>query len=275
MTFPLESISHNNGLRDVTAGHKITFALLTLLAVLVSGPLVQVTALVWVSYWIVGGARVPTLFYLKMLLLPMLFVLVSLPALLLEWGSGTEPVTAVQSAVSMEADTSHIFASLTISSSTTLYISYDGLQNALHLITRSIAAVSCMLFLLVTVPLTELLYTLRMLRLPAIFTELILLTYRFIFVLWGCAHELWVAQASRGGHQHLRHRIRDVGMLGAQLFTRSMQRYRGLSIALTARGYTGELRVVTSSEHTSSRRFLYLACSGTVVLLLIQWWIGG
>ncbi|WP_240491804.1 CbiQ family ECF transporter T component, partial [Acinetobacter baumannii] len=58
----------------------------------------------------------------------------------------------------------------------------EGAQRAGVLFMRSLASVSCLYFILLTVPFTELLAVLRRMKMPVLLTDLLLVMYRFVFV---------------------------------------------------------------------------------------------
>ncbi len=75
-----------------------------------------------------------------------------------------------------------------------------GLAAAAGLAARSLAGLTCLLFLALTTPATDLMAGLRRLGLPAEITEVALLMYRFLFLLAEAAMTMDAAQAARLGH---------------------------------------------------------------------------
>ena len=73
------------------------------------------------------------------------------------------------------------------------YLSEQGFVQAGLIFFRTISTVTCLYFVLFTTPFTELLQVLRRLGCPVVLTELLLLMYRFIFILLSTARELWMA----------------------------------------------------------------------------------
>jgi cobalt/nickel transport system permease protein len=156
-----------------------------------------------------------------------------------------------------------------------LYATRGSLELAGKLFLRTLSSVSCLFFILLTIPFAELLQVLRRLGLPAVLTELLLLVYRFIFVVLNTASQLWIAQKSRGGHSGFRNTIRDMGILVGQLFVRTMQRYRQMHDGMAARGFTEDFQVVSTRTYVRSRRFEREAVVGCALLAVLEWWTGG
>jgi cobalt/nickel transport system permease protein len=138
------------------------------------------------------------------------------------------------------------------------------------LFARAFASTSCMYFILLTVPFTEILQILRQLRCPELVTELLLLMYRFIFSLLAIADELWIAQNSRCGYRTWKLGMRSLGILIGQLLQRTLENYRQVSLSLASRGFNGELRVWNSYPYKPSRRYIFEAVFGCTVLTLLS-----
>ena len=126
-----------------------------------------------------------------------------------------------------------------------LTLSLEGLQLALTTVIRALAAMSCLAFLILTTPLTDEVLLLRRVGVPAGMIELILLMYRLIFVFAERALTGRQAQAGRLGYSRLDRSVRSLGLLGGNLFQRALDQARRLEIGLMARGYTGELCVLS------------------------------
>ena len=122
---------------------------------------------------------------------------------------------------------------------------------AARLAARSVAGLTCLLFLALTTPATDLVAGLRRLGLPAEITEVALLIYRFLFLLGDTAMAMDAAQAARLGHVGTRRRLRSMGVLIANLLPRALDRARRLEVGLTARGWDGEMRVLSRQTKIS------------------------
>ncbi len=121
----------------------------------------------------------------------------------------------------------------------------DGPAAAAALAARALAGLSCLLFLALTTPVTDLLTGLRRLRLPAEIADIALLIYRFLFLLADTAMAMDSAQAARLGHDGTGRRLRSLGQLIGNLLPRALDRARRLEVGLAARGYDGEMRVLS------------------------------
>jgi cobalt/nickel transport system permease protein len=136
-----------------------------------------------------------------------------------------------------------------------------GITAAAGLAARSETGLTCLLFLALTTPASDLMAGLRRLGVPPEVTEVALLTYRFLFLLADTASAMNAAQAARLGHVGIRRRLRSLGVLIANLLPRALDRARRLEIGLAARGWNGDMRVL------SRRGRLSLPGLATVLLL--------
>jgi cobalt/nickel transport system permease protein len=255
----IDNLSHNNRLRQLPPEHKLGFALVVLAIALVTHPPVQIAIALWMSVWIVIYARIPVGVYGRMLGLAVGFWVTSTPALLIS-GVLVETRSLVQT---------DVFCGLTIGSYY-LYLSHQGAIQAVLIFTRTIATVSCLYFVLFTTPFTELLQVLRRVGCPTVLTELLLLMYRFIFILLSTASELWIAQQSRNGYRSRQRWFHSLSLLISQLFHKTMEHYRQFVLSTAARGFKGEFRVWSSQRYRPSKRYAIEASIGCIALIILS-----
>ncbi|WP_296702202.1 cobalt ECF transporter T component CbiQ [Thiocapsa sp. UBA6158] len=236
---PIDHYAWNNRWSDHHPGERILlFGGLLLLTVILpplsSAPLV----LIVMSAATVIGAGVPLAAFLRTLAIPGGFLLAGLPFLAL---------------------------SLDFSPGPRLAFSAEGARVALEVGLRSLAAMSCLAGLALTTPVSELIPGLRRVGVPQPVVEIALLMYRLLFVATGQAIAGRRAQEARLGYGTLRRGIRSLGVLAATLFGRSLARARRLEIGLAARGFEGELKVLTPPRALSATR---VVLAGTTLLLV-------
>ena len=143
-----------------------------------------------------------------------------------------------------------------------LALAPGGLGAAAALTARSLAGLTCLLFLALTTPATDLIAGLRRLGLPEEIAEVALLMYRFLFLLGDTALAMDAAQAARLGHIGARRRLRSLGVLIANLLPRALDRARRLEVGLGARGWRGEMRVLSKKTKVSA--------PGLALVLLVE-----
>jgi cobalt/nickel transport system permease protein len=250
----LDTLSHRNRLRQLPPQHKLLFATIALLIALIAPPIVQIAIALWLSIWIVVYAQIPCQIYLRLFSLAIGFWLMSIPALILGIAERS-PSDAV------------LGFSL---GSVYFYLSQQGILQAALILTRTISTVSCLYFVLFTTPFTEILQVLRQIRCPVVLTELLLLMYRFIFILLSTAGELWIAQHSRNGYRSNQRWFYSLSLLVSQLFRKTMENYQQFVLSTAARGFNGEFRVYSPQTYYPSRRYAIEASLGCLLLLILS-----
>ena len=125
-------------------------------------------------------------------------------------------------------------------------ITYTGhsLFYALRLVLVSLAAVSCLYFLTLTTPTLDMLGLLKKIRCPWIVIELMVLIYRFIFVLLDIAFAITTAQNCRLGNRNVRTGLRSMGQMLARVLILAMHKTTVLFDAMEARCYDGKMQVL-------------------------------
>lgn len=261
MNHQIDSLAYTNRLRGLPPTHKLLFAIALLIFSLISHPIVQIAIAMWLTVWIVIYAGIPAKLYLRLLSLPLLFLLTSLPAFVIA-GIAGDRIHQIQWDVwqSWGINIGNFY----------LYVSRTGIHQASLLLARTLASTSCMYFILLTVPFTEILQTLRQWHCPALLAELLLLMYRFILSLLAIADELWIAQNSRCGYRTWKLGMRSLSILIGQLLQRTLDNYRQVSLSLSSRGFNGELRVWNSCHYKPSRRYTLEAVFGCTVLSVLS-----
>ena len=233
---PVDSVSHTNRWRGKPLAEKaaLAFGMLLLALVLPPFPGGIVVAAVMAAAALIG-ARVPPRIWLGFVAAPAGFLTVGALMLL------------------VQVDTSGV------------RLAPEGVWTAAGLVVRSFAAVTCLVFLALTTPVTDLLAGARRLGIPADVTEIALLMYRFVFTLTDTARSMDAAQAARLGHVGFRRRLRSLGSLIANLLPRAFEKARRLEVGLAARGWNGELRVLTRPASATARGMAQVLAIETAV----------
>lgn len=149
-----------------------------------------------------------------------------------------------------------------------LGLSAAGLPAAGRVLARSLAAISCLHVLVMTTPLVDLAGLLRRARVPDAVLDLVMLTYRFLFLFADTLNAMRLAQTIRLGYCGPRTSYRSLALLAAALLGRVLDRARRLEVGLALRGYQGRLPVLPG-EHPLSRRTVggILALEAAVAVL--------
>lgn len=119
-----------------------------------------------------------------------------------------------------------------------------GLFQGFEIIAKSFGVIAAVYFMVMNTPMTDLSIAMERLHVPSLFTEIMELVYRFIFVLWDSSRRIAIAQNSRLGYKDLKTSYRSTGELGARLFVESLKRSDKIYNALESRGYQGKIQTI-------------------------------
>jgi cobalt/nickel transport system permease protein len=253
MNTQLDALAYGNQLRTLPPWQKLYFALAILLITMIAHTPVHLAIFLWMGWWTVVYAQIPWRFYVGMLLGVMTFLLTSLPAVILNFTHASLPLDSLWN---LPLGSGHI------------YMGASGLQQAIGIFSRSLASTTALFFVILTVPFAELAIVLDQLRLPRILTELLLLCYRFIFLLAEVAQSISIAQQSRGGYRTRRLAMSSVSLLIRQLIQRTAVRYQQIALGIKARGFNQEFRFWQSAPYEYSWRYGWESIGGCGALIL-------
>jgi cobalt/nickel transport system permease protein len=119
---------------------------------------------------------------------------------------------------------------------------------------RGLAGAACLLLLACTLPAPDLARCCARCRVPAELTDLMLLVYRFLFLLAETARSIGRSQAARLGYGDLRRSVRSTATLLSALFARSLDRAGRLETGLAGRGFSGSARMLRIGGPLSAGR---------------------
>ncbi|NEW04456.1 cobalt ECF transporter T component CbiQ [Paenibacillus sp. SYP-B3998] len=257
----IDTLSYHNQLRAISPMWKSGFAVVMLLLSYVTHPAVQIILTVWMAIWTIGYARIPMKNYFLITGAACLFFVASLPAMIIEIRPLYENVR-----------TSNVIISYPFLS-WSAFVTSSGIVLAGKLFIRILASLSCMTFLMFSTPFSELLQVMKKVRVPSLVLEIMLIMYRFLFILSEIAHDMYVAQRSRGGQTGFRNRLKDTAILIVRMFIKTMQRYKALSDGLLSRGFTDIIQMAPYQAKPIPRRYKVESCIGVALLLLLEIWL--
>lgn len=251
----IDKLSYQSRLRYVNASEKLLYAVLTLALCIISRS-VTLAVLVFVVNGIltVGRGGIPLSNYIKLLTVPLAFLVV-----------GTAAIVINISRIPMDAFAIGI-GQWYITGST------SGIHQAVSLCVTAFSAVTCLYFLSLNTVMTDILGTLKKLHIPPLLIELMLLTYRFIFVLFQTASAITVSQKSRLGNRNFRARVRSFGAMGTALFILALKRSNTLYDAMESRCYDGSIRVLSREQPVKPAEIAMITAFESILVIV---WIFG
>lgn len=250
----IDKLCYHSRLRYENAVEKFAFAMITL-CICVASRSIAVACIVLAVTGILttwkGG--IPVLRYLKAMTVPLTFLFLSTFAIM--FNIRREPLD--------------LFALpmggwyVTASRSAFLY--------SVQLILTALSAVSCLYFLSFTTPMPDILEVLKKLHCPKLMIELMLLIYRFIFILLDTSSAISVSQDCRLGNKDYRTSVRSFGMLGSVLMVRAASRSGKLYTAMEARCYDNTIRVLSENNPPRKGVVAAIVLFDTALLIFAVW----
>lgn len=251
----VDKLCYYSRLRYVNAAEKFAFAMLTLIACIISrSVMVAVLVLAVTGILTVSRGGIPLSRYLRLMTIPVVFLLLSTLAILVNL-SGT-PLDAFAIPVG------------------SLYItgSFAGIRRGIQLVFTALASVSCLYFLSLNTPMTDILEVLKKLHVPPLILELMLLIYRYIFLLMNLASDITLSQHSRLGNVTVRTAGKSFAYMISSVFILSIRRSGDLYDAMESRCYDGTIRVL-SEQHPAKRKEILLIAAFEILLYAIVFWL--
>ncbi|WP_100331246.1 cobalt ECF transporter T component CbiQ [Bacillus xiapuensis] len=218
----IDYYANHNRLSHFHPGEKAVFAFSQLGLVLFAKDICLCAFVFFLmSFSTVFFAGIPFSRYGRMLMLPLVFLLLSMLPMLV---SIAPKGMGIESAV-------YSFSWNRWS----VYLSPDSLLQAMNLWAAAYAGVSCMYFFILTTPYDGVCWLLKKLKAPDLFIELTALTYRFIFVFIEKAQSTYQAQKSRAGYAHIRSCFYSFSALLVNLLVQTLRESKQLQMTLDAR----------------------------------------
>lgn len=243
----IDSYAHGNRWRQIHPGSKGLLVLFALIAALLSRhPAIPLLIALCMSSLILLGAGIPWRGYLRLLVVPVAFLVWSSLLLLVTFSP----------------------TSLPPASELSIGLNRSELPLVQLVLSRSLGALCTLLFFALTTPLSEIAGLLRTLGLPRLFVELMVIAYRQIFILLDAFSQIRTAQEARLGYRSFKVSWRSAAELAGNILIKTVVRARHNHQALLARGYDQELRFLSPRRHLSRWHLLGAGSLGSFFILL-------
>jgi len=245
----VDKLCYQSKLRYVDPMEKFSFSVLTLVFCIASRSIIMgCLVLLMNSLLIVKAGGISAKRYRGLMMIPLAFLILSTLALIVNFSR--TPLDAF----ALDIGKWYITGS------------FAGLRRGIQLIVTAMAAVSCLYFLSLNTTMTDIIDVCGRLHCPKLFTELMLLVYRYIFVLLDIAYSISTAQNARLGNKDHATALRSFASLLQVLFIRSMKRANALYDAMESRGYDGDIKVLSESRPKSRKNILLISLTEAVLL---------
>ena len=136
-------------------------------------------------------------------------------------------------------------------------------------LSRALGAVSCLYFLSLTTPMSELIGVLRRAKCPNVLIGLMYLIYRYIFILLSMHRAMKNAAKSRLGYINYRTGLRTTGNIYSNLLARSYRQATSNFDAMESRCYDTEIRFL---ENRGKITGMHLSVAVFIVVCTLCLW---
>jgi cobalt/nickel transport system permease protein len=251
----LDSVAQQSAFRHINTGTKLILALGSLILCLISpSPVVPLISGIVLSLVLIIPGRTSPLLYRELLLGPAIFAIMSVVILLFMLGGGDviwrfNPVPSVN-----------------------LTITEGSLHEGLLVLCRVFGCSVSLFFIALTTPMTDLFNGMKRIGIPIELIDLMMIIYRYIFILIDQAVEIWHAQVMRLGYSRPMESIRSFSMLCGMLFISTWNAGEDLIHAMDCRCYDGIIPSLDQAEPVQMRSLipvlLYLAGLSGILLVM-------
>ncbi len=241
-TVSIDYYAQSSKLNEVNAFIKLVFALAMLLWVVACpSNLVAIFVLICMSVITLFVGKTNASYYLKVILVPGMFIVLSGISLAFDWGVAPSLYFDIPLAGGY------------------LSVTQEGQAHATGVILKALAAVSCLYMLNLSTPVSELLAVLRKVKVPSLLLELLYLVYRYIFVVLAMLSAMSTASKTRLGGANIRAQMSSFLGIGSTLLLRSLKRARLSFDAMESRCYDGEIAFLTEEKTIKIHQIVAMA----------------
>lgn len=249
----IDYIARNSLLSEISPIIKCLFSLsLLLMSIILDNFKINILISILCCFIIVIFGKITFKNYLKLLLIPIVFLITSSIVILLNF-------------------------SYVIPSNSYFYLKFFNFYIYTNrrsiilietIVVRSFAALSSLYLLILSTPAEELFYLLEKIHCPSVIIELMNMIYRFIFLMIEAVSEMSNAAKSRLGYLTYKKSLITFGKVASNLLLVSVKKVNDYWNALEARLYTGHLNFI-GRKKSISISILFLAIFIISYLLLI------
>ena len=205
------------------------------------------------SILIIVIGKTPLFYYLTLLTVPVLFILLSCLALLVEFS--TNPFGVLSFPIGKYF----------------ICVSEINQLIALKTILRSVGAISCLYMLSLSTPISRIISVFRKVKIPTIVIDLMYLIYRYLFILLEVHQNMVYAANSRLGYQNYRKSITTMLSNARNLMFISFRKTSDMLSAMESRCYNGEIRFLHKSFPIIKNQILWstIIIGGVIFLWIL------
>ena len=250
----LDNVAQQSTYRYIHPGTKLILCLGSLIICLLSpSPVVPLISGIVLSMVLIGPARISPVLFGELLLGPAVFTGISVIILLFLIGGGA------------------VVWQFTPLPSITLAITDGGIREGTLVLCRVFGCSVSLFFIVLTTPMTDLFNGMKRARIPIELIDLMMIIYRYIFIMYDQGVEIWQSQVMRLGYSRPAEAIRSFSTLCGMLFITSWNAGEDLVRSMDCRCYNGVFPSLEQAEPVRLYSLVpvlaYLAFLGGILIM--------
>jgi len=229
----IDRFAYTNNFAELNPYMKVLFSISLIITSIINSNIYFFVALIiGIIILTVAGARIPLKTYAKMLFAPVIYLLISILTIIFSFGFN-------------EIIDSSNFVFIKTFDFLNFYIGIaDGsLEKGGIIALRAVSAISSMYFLILTTSINQQIKVMKKVKLPTVFVEIYVLTYRFIAIFFEEAILIHTAQTMKFGYNNYKNSMNSLSILLKVLFIRIMKRYKDMESILEIKHFDGNFYV--------------------------------
>lgn len=251
----IDVFAQGSRLSGVNPGLKVLFSVgCALFCIGLSSVPVSAFLFVTMGMLTVLCGKIPLYRYILLLTIPLAFILLGTVAILFEFSASPLGLLDIP-----------VFGRY-------LCITAAGQAQALHVVCKAFGAVSCLYFLSLSTPMSQIITVLRKAKIPAVVAELMYLIYRYIFVMIETQNHMHTSASSRLGYNGVGASLKTMLKTSVNLFFLSFRRASDCFAAMESRCYDGKIEFLEDTAPLAAPEAIAAAC---YCALLAGFWLIG
>jgi len=229
----IDRFAYTNRFAEFNPYKKVIFSLMLILTSAINSNIYLACAIITIVIIItVSGAQIPAKSYAKMILAPVVYLSISILTIIFSFGFSE--ITDVSKFIYIKTfDFMNFY----------IGVASGSIENGLIISFRAVSSIVSMYFLILTTPINQQIKVMKRVKLPNVFIELYVLTYRFIAIFFEEATEIHTAQKMKFGYNNYKNSMNSLAMLAKSLFVRVMIRYKDMESILEIKHFDGNFYI--------------------------------
>lgn len=223
----IDKCAYTNSLKNFNPVYKLVISFIVLMVSIITNNInLHLIIMSIVSIIIIFWAKVDIKLYIKCLKIPIYFLFI-----------GT-----ILNLISISFENIGFLLNIKIFG---IYIGSTefSIDNSIHILLRALSCIISIYFLILTTPFNQLIIILKKMYIPDVLIELMILTYRFIFLFLDEIKDIYKSQQLKFGYNNLKNSYNSTSLLIKVLFFRMIKKYEEMSVTLDIKLYDGKFHI--------------------------------